>query len=92
MAMVNARHLSRMKQGRHALRYGDGRPWQQGVLVDGHMHGRWTIYDELGRRRSEGDYVFGMRVGRWCFWSEKGRLVCECNYEKGRPRRDLTAA
>lgn len=43
---------------------------QQGMYLDGKLHGKWVAYNEDGTKQSLGEYSNGTKVGKWFFWSE----------------------
>ena len=43
---------------------------QMGHLLDGKLHGEWTMFDSAGKRIATGHYMGGVRTGKWFFWND----------------------
>jgi antitoxin component YwqK of YwqJK toxin-antitoxin module len=50
--------------------YENGQVKQQGLYLDGKLHGKWIAYNEDGTKQSIGEYNKGAKVGKWFFWNE----------------------
>ncbi|MFQ5503112.1 MAG: toxin-antitoxin system YwqK family antitoxin [Phycisphaerae bacterium] len=61
----------------------NGQVHEEGLYVNGKMHGTWTIWDEHGRKRGQQQYHEGRRHGRWFAWHADGRLARRWQYREG---------
>jgi antitoxin component YwqK of YwqJK toxin-antitoxin module len=50
--------------------YENGAVKQQGMYLDGKLHGKWVAYNEDGTKQSLGEFNNGTKVGKWFFWNE----------------------
>ena len=51
---------------------------QTGYMLNGKLHGDWTMFDAKGDKIAQGKYVDGKREGKWFFW--KGDMVKEVDF------------
>jgi antitoxin component YwqK of YwqJK toxin-antitoxin module len=55
---------------------------QTGYMLNGKLHGDWTMFDAKGDKIAEGKYIEGKREGKWFFW--KGTIVKEVDFVKSK--------
>ncbi len=49
--------------------YDNGQVKQEGVYLDGKLHGKWVSYNEDGTKQTSGEYNQGEKVGTWTFYN-----------------------
>jgi hypothetical protein len=62
--------------------YDDG-GWCERELVEGKLHGRWTVYYPSGSKKWQRQYQFGRQEGPELHWDERGNLREEKHYHCG---------
>lgn len=49
--------------------YDNGQVKQEGVYLDGKLHGQWESYNEDGTKQTSGEYNQGEKIGTWTFYN-----------------------
>ena len=49
--------------------YDNGQVKQEGVYLDGKLHGKWVSYSEDGTKQTSGEYNQGEKLGTWTFYN-----------------------
>ena len=49
--------------------YDNGQVKQEGIYLDGKLHGKWVSYNEDGTKQTSGEYNQGEKVGTWTFYN-----------------------
>ncbi len=71
--------------GWYRSRHANGQVHEQGLYLNGKMHGEWTVWDEHGRQRGRQQYVDGRRHGQWTAWHPNGRIARRWQYTDDEP-------
>ncbi len=74
-----------IQNGWFRSRHANGRVHEQGLYVNGKMHGEWTVWDEHGRMRGRQQYLDGLREGQWTAWHKNGRIARRWQYANDQP-------
>lgn len=62
----------------------DGKKIEEGYVIDGKYHGKWTSYYTDGTIRVIARFKNGIKHGTWSFYNENGELTHEVVYENNR--------
>lgn len=60
----------------------NGQVSQEGLYLDGKLHGKWVSYTEAGAKQTMGEYENGAKVGKWFFWNENS--LSEVDFSKSK--------
>ena len=59
----------------------DGTKLEEGSIIDGQYHGKWTSYFSDGNIRVVAYFNMGKKNGTWKFFNQEGLLTHEVTYE-----------
>jgi len=72
-----------IKNGPYSELFNSGTPKIKGMMKNGELDGKVTIYHPNGKVWQEGNYVNGVRIGKWMNYLETGEFEREDNYKNG---------
>ena len=63
------------------VKYSDkGVKLEEGFILDGKYHGRWTSYEESGKIRVVAQFKYGKKDGVWEFYNDNGEITHQVVY------------
>lgn len=62
--------------------FDNGEVKQEGTYKNGELHGKWTAYNQEGKKIAVANYTNGEKTGKWFFWTED--KLAEVDYSDNR--------
>jgi len=70
--------------GRQSAKFNSGAKHWEGTVVDGKRHGKYTLWDIRGTKRSSINFKNGIPHGEWLQWNLKGETELLLEFNKGK--------